>query len=232
MPNDGDFVQIEYTGKTADGKVFDTTDEAAAKKAGIRGEDRQYGPQLVIIGKAQVLPGIEQAVRTMKEGEEKELALPPEKAFGLRNKDLIRIMPLSEFRKQRVDPVPGLVLSMDDHMATVRSVQSGRVLVDFNHPLAGEQVTYNLKFSRHLKTTEEKANALLVANKMKGSVKSSPAGLEVAFEEASNTPEYILRRKAFLDSVVAFLPEVKEIKINEKIAGHASAQAGPQPGKQ
>ncbi len=231
MPNDGDFVQIEYTGKTADGKVFDTTDEAAARKAGIHNEERQYGPQLVIIGKAQVLPGIENAVRTMNEGEEKDLALPPEKAFGLRNKDLIRIMPVSEFRKQRVDPKPGLVLSMDDHMATVRSVESGRVLIDFNHPLAGEQVTYSLKFSRHLKTTEEKANALLIANKMKGSVKSSPAGLEVAFENASNTPEYILRRKAFLDSVVAFLPEVKEIKINEKIAGHAPAQAGSQQGR-
>jgi FKBP-type peptidyl-prolyl cis-trans isomerase 2 len=219
LPNDGDFVQIEYTGRTADGKVFDTTDEESGKKAGLPGEDRQYGPQLIIIGKAQVIPGIEQAVRGMKEGEEKELTLPPEKAFGLRNKDLIRIMPLSEFRKQRVNPVPGLVLSMDDHMATVRSVESGRVLVDFNHPLAGEQVSYRLKFARLLKTADEKANALLAANKMAGSVKSSASGLDVTFENASNTPEYILRRKAFLDSVVAFIPDIKEIRVSERIAG-------------
>ena len=86
---DGDTVQVNYIGKLQDGSVFDTSIQAEAVKANIYDKNRPYAPFSFIIGKKQVVPGFEDAVRSMKKGETKTVTIPPEQAYGQAQPDLI-----------------------------------------------------------------------------------------------------------------------------------------------
>jgi len=78
----GDTVRIHYTGSFKGGKVFDTSYEDKAKKAGVYSRSREYRPLPVIVGAGQVIKGFEEALIGMKLNEEKEVTIPPEKGYG------------------------------------------------------------------------------------------------------------------------------------------------------
>jgi FKBP-type peptidyl-prolyl cis-trans isomerase SlyD len=144
MVEKGKMVKISYDGYV-DGKLFDTTNEELAKKEGIYNPAIVYGPVAVFAGEGQVLPGLDEAILEMDVGEERELVLPPEKAFGKRDPSKIKLVPLSEFTKRGIKPIKGLVITIDGVPGKIVSVNSGRVLVDFNHELAGKEVKYRIK---------------------------------------------------------------------------------------
>lgn len=104
----------------------------------------------IIVGAGDLLPGLEEVLSEMKEGEEREIELPPEKAFGERKKELIVLIPEREFRKRGIRPVPGLPIEADGRRGRVVAVSSGRVQVDFNHPLAGKTLLYKLRVIKEL----------------------------------------------------------------------------------
>lgn len=157
----GDFVKINYTGKVKEtGEVFDTTREDVAKKEGIFSERIKYGPVLVIVGYERVVKGLDEELLKMKVGERKEVEIPPEKGFGKRDPNLIKLIPLSEFKKQKIEPHPGMNLTMGGLNCKVISVGSGRVRVDFNHPLAGKTLIYDVEVKEKIENDEEKVKAL------------------------------------------------------------------------
>lgn len=85
MPRDdvveaGDTVKVHYTGSYK-GKVFDTTYEEVARKAGIYAEDKDYKPMEILVGAGGVIKGIDEALLGMKLHEEKEVIIPPEKGY-------------------------------------------------------------------------------------------------------------------------------------------------------
>jgi peptidylprolyl isomerase len=78
----GDTVSLHYVGKYVGGQVFDTSIESEAKKHGMYSPARDYKPLQVSLGKGQVIQGFEEAIIGMSINEEKEVAIPPEKAYG------------------------------------------------------------------------------------------------------------------------------------------------------
>lgn len=142
-----DFIEVDYTGKLASGEVFDTTKESVAKEAGIHNPDASYKPVVVCVGEQQILPGLDEFVLGKEPGTF-TVELPPEKAFGKKDAKLMRMIPMSQFKKQNIQPVPGLQLNIDDRIGTVRTVTGGRVVVDFNHPLSGKDVVYELTINK------------------------------------------------------------------------------------
>jgi len=78
----GDTVRVHYLGKFPGGKVFDTSMEKEAIKAGTYQKGRDYKPLTVTLGKGQVIKGFNDAIVGMKPGEEKTVTLPPELAYG------------------------------------------------------------------------------------------------------------------------------------------------------
>ncbi|HKW05717.1 MAG TPA: FKBP-type peptidyl-prolyl cis-trans isomerase [Nitrososphaerales archaeon] len=78
----GDTVNVHYIGKYPGGKVFDTSIESEARKAGIFSPARDYKPLQVKLGAGQVIPGFEDALLGMAVNEDKEVSIPPEKAYG------------------------------------------------------------------------------------------------------------------------------------------------------
>jgi len=79
----GDFVELDFTGK-ANGRVFDTTSAEEAKKNGVFNEKNSYGPVLVVVGKGMLVPGLDEEVLKTGEGDSKTVSVPAEKAFGER----------------------------------------------------------------------------------------------------------------------------------------------------
>ncbi len=154
-----DFVEIEYTGRIKEGNiVFDTTHENVAKEHGL--PKAKYGPVVVVVGQGQLLKGLEEHLVGKEPGAYK-VELAPENAFGKKNAKLIQMVPTKRFLEQKIQPVPGLQLNIDGMVCTIRQVTGGRVMVDFNHPLAGKDVVYDVRISKIVTDKKEQLNAVL-----------------------------------------------------------------------
>lgn len=167
----GDFITISYTGRIRDtNTVFDTTHEEVAVKEGIATQKAVYGPVTVILGEGHVISGLEKVLLTMDVGEEKQVDIPPEEAFGKRDKSLVVMVPLREFRKHKLSPRVGMRMEINDRWATVRSVSSGRVTLDFNHPLSGKVLQYSVKVLDKVEDTKKQIEAIITLLGMRGKV--------------------------------------------------------------
>ena len=159
---DGDFIRIDYVGRIkGTGEIFDSTEESVAKEKGIYDPRIPYRPLPVIVGGKFVIEGLENELKKMKVGERKKITIRPEHAFGMRDPKLIRIIPLSEFQKRHVSPRPGMTISVDRLMGRIVSVSGGRVKVDFNHPLAGKELEYEVEIKEKISDKKEKVKAIM-----------------------------------------------------------------------
>ena len=157
----GDFIKLDYTGKLADGVVFDTTDEKAAKDAGIYSEKRKFGPTEICIGEGQLLPGLDAELEGKEIGQEFTVTLQAENAFGKRDVKKVKIVPLSTFKEHKLQPQPGLQINVDGELGTIKSINGGRVIVNFNHPLAGREVVYTATVVEKITDPKEKILSFL-----------------------------------------------------------------------
>lgn len=158
-----DFIEIEYTGKLADGKVFDTTSEKVAKEHHLHSQNHRYKPAVICVGERQIIPGLDAQLIDKELGKEYTVTLPPEKAFGKRDIKQVKIIPMDMFRQHNVQPRPGLQIDIDGEMGIITRVSGGRVMVNFNHPLAGKEVMYTYKALRKVTDQKEKVSAFLSA---------------------------------------------------------------------
>lgn len=130
----GDTVRIHYTGKLEDGTEFDTS----------KGRD----PLEFSVGSGQVIPGFDKAVEGMTVGDSKEVAIPPEEAYGQKHDQLVQDVPKSALPDD-LTPEVGMRLQSQTpdgqvmHL-TVTSVGDETVTVDGNHPLAGETLKFEI----------------------------------------------------------------------------------------
>lgn len=160
--SDGSFVLIEYTAKEKEtGKVFDTTYEEIAKKEKIFEESASYGAKLIIIGEGWYIKGFEEKLKGLKESEQKELEVPPEDAFGSRDASKIEQISLRKLVKAGIDVRPGIQIRIGNRIGTILRVGAGRVTVDFNPPLAGKTLVYDVKIVKILDKKEDKIKHLI-----------------------------------------------------------------------
>jgi len=141
----GDFVVFNYIGRFENGEIFDTTYEDVAKEAGIYVEDRTYGPLGANIGVGELIPGIDEGLIGMEIGEKKTITIPPEKGYGMPREDLIIDVPASEFEKAGIEPVEGAYIMTDSGIAKITAVNEENVTLDFNHPLAGKTLVFEVE---------------------------------------------------------------------------------------
>jgi len=131
----GDTVRVHYTGRLDDGTVFDSS---AARD-----------PLELTIGSDRLIPGFEQAVVGMNLGESKTVEIPADEAFGPYREELLTEV---ERSKLPMDIVPevGQKLNMTDvggrsTVVTVVEVSESSITIDTNHPLAGEDLTFDIE---------------------------------------------------------------------------------------
>lgn len=157
----GDFVKIQYTGSTAEGFIFDTTDEKTAQESGLGHTHAKGGALTVCVGQVHVLEGIDKRLDGAEVEKEYEYMIPPEEAFGKKSAKLIQLMATNRFREEDIVPQPGVQVNVDNQIGVIKSVSGGRTLVDFNHPLAGQEVKYKVKVISKVEDTLEQAKCVI-----------------------------------------------------------------------
>lgn len=154
-----DFIEIEFTGMTKDGEIFDSNIKEDLEKLN---SDKEPKPFIFALGQDMFLKGVDEFLIGKPEPSEPveyEVELSPEKAFGSRNPKLIQRMPMTVFREQNLKPVPGIMFNFDGRIGKVLAVSGGRVMVDFNNPIAGKDVIYKIKVLRKVEDINEQIKA-------------------------------------------------------------------------
>ena len=132
----GDTVQVNYTGKLADGTVFDSS------------EGRE--PFEFTLGTGRAIPGFDNAIIGMKVGEKKTVTIPADEAYGPHFDDMVVEVPRDRIRSD-AEPKVGQVLTTtgkngEEIRLTIISISdNGTVSLDANHPLAGKDLTFDIE---------------------------------------------------------------------------------------
>jgi peptidylprolyl isomerase len=131
----GDTVAVHYTGTLADGTVFDSS--------------RDRDPLTFTLGSGQVIPGFEEAITGMQPGETRTTTIPADQAYGQRYDDLLFEVERDQLPPD-LSPTVGEQYQMRQQdgqviVVTVQDVAPAHVTFDANHPLAGEDLTFDLE---------------------------------------------------------------------------------------
>jgi len=158
----GDFVELDFIGKVKDtDTIFDLTSEKEAKEHNIYNPKQTYKPVIICLGENEILKELDQELIGKEINKTYKIEIPQEKAFGKKNPKLIKLIPANVFKKQKISPFPGLQINMDGIMGIVRVVSGGRIIVDFNHPLAGKNLEYTIKINKIITDKKEKIKAII-----------------------------------------------------------------------
>jgi len=157
-----DFILIDYTGKVKEtNEVFDTTHEDIAKKEHLHKEGETYEPKLVVIGEGWVLKALDESLTTMEPNKPSTVEIPPDKGFGQRDPEKVKRVPLRQLLQKDINPTVGARIEFQGKMASVRAIGAGRVLLDYNPPLAGKTLIYDVVVNKKIENNEEKIAALI-----------------------------------------------------------------------
>jgi FKBP-type peptidyl-prolyl cis-trans isomerase 2 len=157
----GDFVEVDYVGRIkGTNEIFDLTKEEVAKKEKFYSPRVSYKPVVLILGADFIIKGLDEALRGMKVGEKKTIDVPPEKAFGNRKDELVQTVPASKFKGQETEPFPGATITIGNMRGRILSVDGGRIKIDFNHPLAGKTLEYEIELRTVIEKKEEQVKAV------------------------------------------------------------------------
>ncbi len=128
-------VKLHYTGKLNDGQVFDSS--------------VQREPLEVKLGEGRLIPGFEKGLVDMKVNEKKTITIPKDEAYGDVQKELFQKIP-NDNLPQEIKPEVGMGLVSknpdgSERQLRIADVKDDFIIVDANHPLAGQDLTFELE---------------------------------------------------------------------------------------
>jgi peptidylprolyl isomerase len=136
----GNTVQVHYTGKLADGTIFDSS---------VGREPLEF-----TLGAGQLIPGFEKAVLGMKVGEKKIVTIPADEAYGPHRDEQVVEIPREELPSDLTPQVgQQLVVTQQDGrqiIVVITEVSDKTVTIDANHPLAGKDLTFEIELVKIL----------------------------------------------------------------------------------
>ena len=161
---EGDYVLLEYTATTVPGdedeeRLVDTTSEERAAEEGIDTEEQEFGPRTVEVGGGQLFDEVEDGLVGKEVGDTGEVVVHAENAFG--EHDLDDVETVSAKKIDEDDRYPGAQVNLDGRQGYVETIIGGRARVDFNHPLAGEDVQYDFEIVDVVEDEEEQASSVI-----------------------------------------------------------------------
>jgi peptidylprolyl isomerase len=218
----GDFILINYVAKVKEtNEVFDTTKEEVAKKEHLHKEGQVHEPELVVVGEGWVLKALDEALTTMDLNTPSTAEISAEKGFGQRDPEKIKRVPIKQLYAKEINPVVGARIEYQGKSATIRSVGAGRVLLDFNPPLAGRTLIYDVTVIKKLETAEQKIGALIhrrvpvvEEDKFKLSIKGCDLTINMPEETFYVEGIQIAKRGIAMD-IQKFVPELIETQFIE-----------------
>ena len=127
-------VTMDYTLRLDTGKVVDSSVESE--------------PLVFQFGQGQIIPGLERELHGLQNGDQKEIRVTPEDGYGSRQTEAVQKIPVDRFPTD-ITPTPGMSLTVrgpqgEEVPFTIVAVADGMATLDFNHPLAGETITFSV----------------------------------------------------------------------------------------
>ncbi|MFC7020696.1 MULTISPECIES: FKBP-type peptidyl-prolyl cis-trans isomerase [Haloarcula] len=157
---EGDVVKLAYTARTvAGGQLVDTTDESVAEEDDIDTEQQDWGPRTIVLGEGHIFPDVEEDILGKEVGDEGSVTVAAADAFGEYDEEEVRTV--SKDKIPEDERYPGGHVDIDGEHGHVETIIGGRARVDFNHPLAGEDVEYDYEVVAEVTDREEKAQGIL-----------------------------------------------------------------------
>ena len=161
----GDFVKLEYTVRTVadddedEGRVVDTTSKEVAEEAGIDDEEYDFSPRTIVVGEGHVFPSVDEDLVGREVGDENTVTVPADEAFGEFDPENVRTVSVDKVPED--DRYPGAQVTIDGEQGYLETVIGGRARVDFNHPLAGDDLEYEYEIVEVVEDREEQAAGLI-----------------------------------------------------------------------
>jgi FKBP-type peptidyl-prolyl cis-trans isomerase SlyD len=156
----GDFVRLAYTVRTVeDGTVVDTTSREVAEEAGIDEDDYEFEPRTVVVGAGHVFEAVDHALVGAHEGDTGTVTIGAADAFGEFDPDDVRTVSVEKIDED--DRYPGAQVQIDGEQGHLETVVGGRARVDFNHPLAGEELEYEYEIVDRVEDRLDQARGML-----------------------------------------------------------------------
>ncbi len=217
--NEGDFIEVEYTAwNDINNSVLSTTYEDVAKKENMYDEHIKYGRVLVVIGSNAVVKGLEKELKNMDVGGTKKFVLEPEEAFGNRDENLVKVMKLSDLKSHNINPYPGMRLNIDNTLVTIKSVGSGRVVVDANHPDAGKKIRYEVRVTKFLNEEKDKINALARTYDLSPtSIGIDGSTVEMYYDSSvKKDSDYFINKTSSLAAIFTYMKNVDKMVVKEE----------------
>lgn len=225
----GSLVLVNYTAKVKDtDEVIETTVEDDAKKFNLYDPTRTYEPRLISVGDGWVLKGLDEALANANVGESLNIDVSPEKGFGERDPNKVRMIPLRKLGDKADEVKVGDAIEIDDKVGIVRFIGSGRVQVDYNHRLAGKTIIYALQVLKRLEQDNEKITALIKRripvdeSKLKIALNEGNLDIELPSENYMQEGLQIIKR-AIVNDIFKYVNSVKKIKFIETYEPQAQA---------
>ena len=154
-----DFIRLDYTARTVDeGQLVDTTDPEVAEEEDVDA-DQEFKPRTIVLGQGHIFQSVEDDIMGEEVGDTGNVTVPADEAFGTYDDDEVRT--ISKDKIPEDDRYPGAQVRIDGQEGFVETIIGGRARVDFNHPLAGEDIEYDYEIVEVVDDREEMASGLL-----------------------------------------------------------------------
>ena len=161
--------------------------------------------------------------------------ISPEKGFGPRDPEKIKRVSIKQLYAKEINPVIGARIEFQGKMATVRSIGAGRVLLDFNPPLAGRTLIYETIVTKKLEKNEEKISALIhrrvpvvEENKFKLCIQDKSLTIDMPEDTFYVEGIQIAKRGIAMD-IQKFIPDLCETKFVETFKAEPKPAPAPVP---
>jgi len=214
----GDFIRVSYTGKNED-RIYDTTDEEVAKANKIYNEKGKYGGDIIIVGAGHTVAGLDEDLVGKDVGYSGSVTIPPEKAFGIRNPELIEAVPINKFEQR---PQVGMPVQVDGRQGIVIRAIGRMAQVDFNRFLSGQTVTYDYEIKEKIEDSEGKVKGLIglyIGKEFSVEINDSTATVEIPPEITFNQ-RWLMSKRQIANELIENT-DIKEViyleRYNEEV---------------
>ncbi|MFB6206762.1 MAG: peptidylprolyl isomerase [Haloglomus sp.] len=155
---DGDFVRIDYTARTVEGdQLVDTTDPEVAEEEGVA-DQGTFEPRVIVLGAGHLFEPVEEDIVGSEPGDTGSVVISAEEAFGEYDEERVRTVSADKIDED--DRYPGARVQIDGEQGVLETIVGGRARVDFNHPLAGEDIEYDYEIIEEVTDQLEQAEGL------------------------------------------------------------------------
>ena len=219
----GSLILLDYTAKIKNNdEIFETTREDDAKKSNLYDPTKGYEPRLISVGEGWVLKGLDDSLSNANIGDKLSIELTPDKAFGERDSNKVRMIPQRKLGDKAAEIKIGDVVEIEDRTGIIRYVGSGRVQIDYNHRLAGRILVYDVNIVKQVETNDDKVKYLIRRRlpindeKLKFNFKNNNDLLEIELPEEILLLEGLqIIKKAISTDLFKFITTIKTINFLE-----------------